>query len=175
MGLIYVTGASGAGKSTVLGELRRRGFVAHGTDEDGLARWYENSTHREASMPADPDRRDDDWYAHHTYRLPPDTVRRLAAEVGDDIGFVCGTVGNDNEIWDLFTSVVSLSVDATTIRRRLGARGDGFGSTEAEVRRILAWHKNVDADNARFGAVLVDATGPVSEVVDRVLASIGTG
>jgi hypothetical protein len=49
---------------------------------------------------------------HNTYRLPPDTVSRLAAEVGDGVGFICGTVANDDEIWDLFMAVVSLSVDA---------------------------------------------------------------
>jgi dephospho-CoA kinase len=35
MGLIYVTGISGSGKSTVRAELRARGFFAHDVDEDG--------------------------------------------------------------------------------------------------------------------------------------------
>lgn len=79
MGLIYVTGASGAGKSTVRTELERHGYVAYDTDEDGLSRWFENRSGAEVSMPVDPSRRDDAWFAHNTYRLPPDTVRRLGA------------------------------------------------------------------------------------------------
>jgi dephospho-CoA kinase len=34
MALIYVIGASGAGKSTVRTELQRRGYMAYDTDED---------------------------------------------------------------------------------------------------------------------------------------------
>jgi hypothetical protein len=110
---------------------------------------------------------------HHTYRLRPQTVLRVAAVVGDKIGFVCGTVGNDNQIWDLFAAVISLSIDADTVRRRLADRVDSFGSTEDELRRVLAWHATVDADNLRFGAHVIDASAPVAEVVDHLLAELG--
>jgi hypothetical protein len=119
-----------------------------------------------------PPRRDDDWFASNTYRLPPETVRRIAAGLGDTPGFLCGTVGNDNEIWDLFTAVISLSVDAETLRRRLTARANGFGSTDDELHRVLAWHATVDADNQRYGAILVDAARPITEVVDDLLTRL---
>ncbi|HET9898538.1 MAG TPA: hypothetical protein VFQ44_26725 [Streptosporangiaceae bacterium] len=35
MSLYYVTGLSGTGKSAVLTELRARGYLARGVDEDG--------------------------------------------------------------------------------------------------------------------------------------------
>ena len=169
MPLIYVTGASGSGKSTVRAELCRRGFPAYDSD-DGLARWFSNTTGREVAMPA---RRDDEWFRSNTYRLPLETVRRLAAELGDRTGFLCGTVGNDNEIWDLFTAVISLSVDAETLRHRLAARVGSFGSTESELQRVLAWHAKVDADNQRYGAILVNAARPITEVVDEILGLVG--
>jgi hypothetical protein len=172
MALVYVTGGSGAGKSTVRIELQRRGYLAFGSDEDGLARWFDNNTGAEVTMPTDPSDRDDTWFADNSYRLPPETVRKIGQRVGDDVGFICGTVGNDNEIWDLFTAVVSLSVDADTVRRRLAGRMNSFGSTEDEMTRVLAWHANVDADNSRFGAVLIDASGPVAEVVDELLTAL---
>ncbi|WP_405057154.1 hypothetical protein OG474_31015 [Kribbella sp. NBC_01505] len=62
-----------------------------------------------------------------------------------------------------------LSVDADTVRRRIAQRPEGFGSSEEELRRILHWHATVDADNARFGATLVDASRPVTTVADEVL------
>ncbi|MFC6157691.1 AAA family ATPase [Kribbella jiaozuonensis] len=163
MGLVYLTGSSGVGKTTVGGELRRRGYLVY--DVDGLARWFHNVSGVEVSMPAE---RDDAWFADYTYRLPVETVRRIAQEVGDGVGFVCGTVGNDGEIWELFDAVVSLSVDAGTLRRRLVGRAGAFGSSGDELERVLAWHARVDVDNAGYGAVLVDATGPVAEVADAV-------
>ncbi|MFI5728609.1 AAA family ATPase [Kribbella sp. NPDC051587] len=165
MPLFYVAGASGAGKSTVCAELARRGHPSYDVDADGLAVWLD----RAGNVVPMPDARDDAWFANHTYTLPPAIVRRLAAEVGEAVGFVCGTVGNEGEIWDLFAHVISLSVDAETVRRRLAQRPDGFGSTAEELQRILTWHATIDADNARFGATLVDAGRPLVAVVDEVL------
>jgi len=168
--LVLVTGASGVGKSSVGGELRRRGYVVYDVDADGLARWVENASGLEVVTPTE---RDDAWFAKHTYRLPGATVRGIAEAVGDGMAFVCGTVGNEGEIWELFSRVISLSVDAKTLRRRLAGRTDGFGSTGDELERVLAWHARVDADNARYGAVLVDARDSVEVVADRVLTAAG--
>lgn len=44
MPLIYITGVSGTGKSTVWAELKNRGIEAYDVDEDGLARWQNNKT-----------------------------------------------------------------------------------------------------------------------------------
>jgi gluconate kinase len=164
MALYFVTGTSGVGKSTVRDELRRRGYVAYGSDEDGLARWFDNASGAQVRLP---DQRGADWFARNTYRLPPETVRRIAAEPGDR--FICGTVGNEGEIWDLFTAVVSLTVDEATLRRRLTQRTGGFGSTEDELERILSWHQTVAEDNERYGALSVDASHPVEQVVDHIL------
>lgn len=167
MALVYVTGTSGAGKTTVRAELRRRGYAAFDTDEDRLSRWFENGSGVELELPADPTGRDDAWYANHTQRIPPAQLRRLD---GDGLVFVCGTAGNEVEIWDQFALVVNLSVDAETIRQRLETRGgNAFGSTEAEVERVLVWHENRDENYDRFGAVRIDATQPVAAVVDQIL------
>ena len=168
MVLVYLTGASGAGKTTVGVELRRRGFLVYDVDADWLARWYENVSGAEVSMPT---YRDGTWFAENTYRLPVETVRRIAAEAGDGTAFICGSVGNENEIWDLFTRVISLTVDAATLERRLVERG-GFGSSSAELERVLRWHAQVDADNARYGAHLVAAEASVLEIADNVLAAL---
>jgi broad-specificity NMP kinase len=165
MRLVYLTGSSGVGKTAVGEELRRRGFAVYDVDADGLARWFENGTGAEVRMPPN---RDDAWFTENTYRLPVETVRRIADEA-DGVAFICGTVGNDNEIWDSFNTVISLSLDAATLRRRLVGRRGAFGSRGEELERVLAWHAQVDADNSRYGALLVDANAPIPEVADRVL------
>lgn len=57
--------------------------------------------------------------------------------------------------------------------RRLAERVNSFGSTDDELQRVLAWHANVDADNLRFGAMLIDASRPVADVVDHLLTELG--
>ncbi|WP_337590405.1 AAA family ATPase [Kribbella soli] len=168
MRLVYLTGSSGVGKTAVGEELRRRGYAVYDVDADGLARWFENGTGVEVRMPS---YRDDAWFAENTYRLPVETVRRIADAGG--LAFICGTVGNDNEIWDLFDTVISLSVDAATLRRRLVGRRGAFGSSGPELERVLAWHAQVDADNSRYGALLVDANASIPEVADHVLDALG--
>ncbi|WP_432942904.1 AAA family ATPase [Kribbella sp. CA-253562] len=169
MPLVLVTGPSGAGKSTVGAELRRRGHPSYDTDLDGLSRWYLGD--REVAPPGPA--ADDRWYAEHVLRLPLETVRRIAAAHSQELAFVCGTVGNEGEIWDLFDAVVSLSLDEATIRRRLATRAPGsFGSTPDDVRRVLGWAATIDEDNARYGALLVDASGPVEQVAELILGGL---
>ncbi|WP_327639181.1 AAA family ATPase [Kribbella sp. NBC_00482] len=168
MRLVYLTGSSGVGKTAVGDELGRRGYAVYDVDADGLARWFENETGTEVRMPS---YRDDAWFAENTYRMPVETVQRIADEA-DGVAFICGTVGNDNEIWDLFDTVISLSVDAETLRRRLVGRR-AFGSSGPELERVLAWHAQVDADNTRYGALLVNANAPIPEVADHILDALG--
>ncbi|HET6299381.1 MAG TPA: hypothetical protein VFG33_38810 [Kribbella sp.] len=104
-------------------------------------------------------------------QLPPATVLRVAGEVGDHLGFICGTTGNEGEVWELFDAIVSLSVEVQALRERLASRGS-FGSSEAELQRVLRWQHNIDAVNAGFGALIVDASGPVDEVVNQLLADL---
>ncbi|GAA2758959.1 AAA family ATPase [Actinopolymorpha rutila] len=170
MPLVWVTGTSGVGKSTVRAELRRRGFVAYDTDEDHLSRHFDRETGAEVLYPELAAQRTAEWFARHVQRVSPESVRRISAEVGDRLGFVCGSTENEDELWGEFAVVVHLSADPETIRRRLARRPpDAFGGTEEEVERILGWHAGSDAAYERFGARRVDATQPVGNVVDELL------
>jgi hypothetical protein len=37
---------------------------------------------------------------------------------------------------------------------------------------MLAWHANLDADNLRLGAMLIDASRPVVDLVDHLLTEL---
>ena len=51
MGLVWITGVSGTGKSTVRVELATRGYQSFDTDEDGIAVWRLRTTGEEVYDP----------------------------------------------------------------------------------------------------------------------------
>jgi len=168
MPLVYVTGISGAGKSTVRRELRRRGFDAHDTDEDGNAVWVDVATGATTSARVSDDPA---WLATHEWRLVPERIAALAGNAIDRLVFLCGSAANEAVAWPHFTTVIYLAVDERTLRHRLATRTTNeFGKAPDELAAILGWHR-VDADAyRRFGAVVVDATRPLEQVVDEVIA-----
>ena len=87
----------------------------------------------------------------------------------------CGGVANDIEVWDLFSRVIYLAIDEQTLRDRLGSRtSNDFGKAPEELAAVLEWHKVGEADHRSFGAVVIDATIPLPEVVDKVVVAAVT-
>jgi hypothetical protein len=174
MALFYVTGLAGSGKSSVLRELRARGFHARGVDEDGYADWVNRVTGRRDPYPhRDPGLDFHDWYAAHDWVL---SVRRIsvlsraAARLGEPV-FLCGSANRDDTVWHLFDKVVALVADEQTIRRRIAARPDAFGKTPNELADVLSWFPRFEESYRGFGAAIVDATRPLPGVVADVLSS----
>ena len=158
MPLIYITGISGAGKSAVRTELLRRGFEAYGTDEDGIARWVDKVTGTITRRADAPDRTEA-FTAQNDWKVEPDRVRALADHAKSDPVFLCGSVANEVEVWDLFTTVIHLSIDQATMRHRVASRTtNDFGKSPHELALMLGWHQTIDEDYARCGAINIDAT-----------------
>lgn len=77
----------------------------------------------------------------------------------------------DDKVWHLFTKVIALSVDEATIRSRIENREDNhFGKDPEEMKIVLDWLKRYDETYRDFGAIIVDATKPLDQVVQKVLA-----
>ncbi len=169
MSLIFVTGISGAGKTTVREELSRRGLRAYDTDEDEIAQWRNKITGEITPLVAADDRTPafiaaNDWIAH------PERVRDLAWEGEQTTVFLCGSVGNDDEVWSFFTKVFVLSIDEDTMRRRLATRtSHDFGTKPHELEILLAWRRMIEDHYAGLGARIVDATRSPASVADEIL------
>ena len=176
MGLCLVTGVSGAGKSAVLGELRMRGCLARGVDEDGYADWVSQRTGAAEVIPrGDPGFDIHAWYRAHDWVLNARRVSvlsRAAARCGQPV-FLCGSALGEADVWHLFDRVVALVADVRTIERRLAARAGDYGKAPEELAMIIGWHDRFEESYRRFGAVIVDAARPLQEVADDVLAAIG--
>ena len=107
MGLVYITGISGAGKSQVCKQLSRLGYSAFGTDEDGISAWYDANGYMVATPPRDI-WRTNEWQATYNWCYSRNRLEHLAAEAADTTVFVCGTAANENEVWNLFSQVICL-------------------------------------------------------------------
>lgn len=174
MALIYVTGISGSGKSTVLHELRSRGYTAFGTDEDGIASFHDRKTgERLENPPTEAAQRTPEWRKQYVWRITPECVRELKDESRDRDIFLCGVAENEDEVWGMFDHHVALVVDDATLVHRITTRtNNNFGQVEHEMASILEWQASTAENYARFGHVIVDATQPVANVVDVILSTV---
>jgi hypothetical protein len=156
-----VEGLSGTGKTSVAEELQRRGHhVVHGD--------------RELAYTGDPATGEPvvgGGHEHHLWDVA--RVRALVADHAHPATFFCGGSRNFPAFLHLFDEVFVLHVDLATLNRRLDARPDeewGGGPTErALIERFHATGEDVP------DGVPVDATAPLDQVVDEILARCDLG
>jgi hypothetical protein len=142
-----VEGLSGAGKSSVYEELIRRGYMAVSTDR---AWKVDAESGRPMSSTWDEQRA-----VNELERPEPDVL------------FVCGSSSNRDRFLPYFTKIFNLRIDDDTMRRRLQERtNNDFGKEPEELEHMLGLNRN---DELLAGAIDVDATQPLAQVVDDVL------
>jgi gluconate kinase len=152
-----VEGLSGTGKSSVYEELIRRGYKAISTD-------------RAWAYHADPD-----TGLRGGFRLWDQ--QRAVGELESaepEVLFVCGSSRNRDRFLPYFTKIFNLRIDDDTMRRRLQERTNNeFGKRPEEVELMLTLNRS---DEKPVGAIDVDATQPLRQVVDELLrlANCGT-
>jgi len=152
-----VEGVSGAGKTSVATELQRRGYhVIHGDRQ--LA--YQGDPETGEPLPGT-------HHGHHIWKV--DEVRALVADHSNEMTFFCGGSRNFHHFIALFDAVFVLELDWATLDARLSLRPeDEFGRSpeqRALVKRVHATREDLPRD-----AVAIDATAPLGEVVDAILA-----
>lgn len=167
--LILVSGLSGAGKSMVYRELLARGVEAHGFDEDRFGEWFDRFSGEPTNFPT---RRGPNDTDHLEFRVHRDKIADLAHRSRGRVVFLCGGAGHEFKFWELLDLVIYLSVDDDTLRQRLTARTDnGYGQTPDELASILEANATFEPMYREHGAVVVDASGPIDEIVRDVLSA----
>jgi hypothetical protein len=150
-----VEGLSGAGKSAVYEELIRRGYEAISTDRA----WAYHGDPK-TGLPGGP--------IHHDTWIwgRKKAVNELeSAEPG--VLFVCGSSRNSDHFLPYFTRIFNLRIDDDTMRRRLQARTDDDWPLGPEgVELMLQLNRR---GKKPAGAMDVDATQPLDQVVDELL------
>jgi broad-specificity NMP kinase len=172
MSFIYITGIAGSGKSVVCKELVSRGYEAHECDA-GLSGFYNKITGERLLGDTTPEERTLRWREIWEWRMSRDKIAKLKARATDKPVFVCGVAGNEDECMDLFDKVFALVIDEVTLVQRIKSRtNNNFGKSDHEFAGILEWQKIADENYKSIGAINVDATKPIREVVDYILRRV---
>lgn len=149
--IVFLTGMSGAGKSTVLAHLAARGYRVVDTDVGG---WIEE-------VDGEPLWRED-------------RIDALLTERPGEPLFVAGTVRNQGRFYPRFAEVVLLTAPLAVLLDRVATRDTNtFGRSAAERARIVADTAEVEPLLRASATVVLDTRLPVTEVVDRLAALAG--
>ncbi len=156
-----IEGVSCAGKTTVCNALQERGFhVIHGDRE--LAYWG----HRISGKPV----ADDSSDAHRAWIWDVEKLKALVADQTHPATFFCGGSRNSDQFIGLLDGVFVLEIDLETLNRRLAARPkDEWGGTASEGEAFARLQHKTKAWLPK-NAFMIDATAPVQQVVDAILA-----
>lgn len=169
---VLIEGVSGAGKTTVAEELERRDFhVVHG--DRTLAYVGDPETGAPVARPAGLTGIDlMRWsQAHHLWDV--EQVDSLMSDRTRPVTFFCGGSRNLASYIERFDAVFVLEVDAATLDDRLRRRSrDEFGGGPGEREFVMGLHAT--RQDVPHTGTSVDATAPVAEVVDVILARLRT-
>jgi hypothetical protein len=170
--LVWVTGTSGVGKSTVCALLKSLGHMAVDADWEGYNHWVDRTSGQVVVDPPCPVPAG--WLDRFAWRISRAEVEALAARTHDKTAFLCGSVENEVDVWDLFDLAVCVVVDDETLRDRLLTRTTNtFGKHPEELAAALGHNDGAASTYRRLGATIIDGTKPPAEVGDAILAAAG--
>ncbi|MCW1907905.1 MAG: hypothetical protein KIH63_001015 [Candidatus Saccharibacteria bacterium] len=172
MGLIYITGVAGSGKSAICKTLLELGHEAHEGD-DTLSAFYNNVSGKKVNRPLLAADRTPKWRSEHTWKMSRDGLLELKERAQSKPIFVCGVASNEDEYIDVFDRVFALVIDENTLIERIKNRGsEGFGQSPHELKTLMEWQRSSKDYYKKIGAHTIDATRPIEQVAKALIAAI---
>lgn len=142
---------SGTGKSSVIEQLRVRGYRAIDTD------W------------------DPDWEydAGDEWRWREDRIAALLEDQGGEPLFLSACVSNQGKFYDRFDDVILLSAPEGVMRERLSQRTNNpYGKTDAQLADVMGYKQTVEPRLREGATVEIDTSVPLDSVVATILARL---
>ena len=156
MTIVFVTGMSGAGKSTVLAELERRGHRVVDTDD---GEWAEEVL--------DPDRGSDRIWRE-------DLIDALLTSHAGRVLFLSGCVPNQGRFYPRFDAIVLLTAPPDVLLERVATRDtNDFGKSATERALVSDDIREVEPLLRTGATAEIDTRLPVADVADRLESIAG--
>ncbi len=153
MARVLVTGMSGTGKSTAVGELAGRGFRVVDVDSSDLITWDAGA---------------DDGAGEWLWR--EDRMAGLLAEAGGGVLYVAGCASNQGRFYERFEAIVLLSAPVEVLLQRVESRTtNDYGKQPDERERIVSDLERFESRLRATSTHELDATRPVAEIVDALV------
>lgn len=149
---VLLTGMSGTGKSTLIGELSRLGFRAVDLGEEP---WSEEAP-------------DGDWVWNE------DRVAELLGSSDGKWLFTSGCAENQGQFHPQFEKIILLSAPTEVIEERLRTRTNNqYGKRPGELEEVLGYVETVEPLLRRAAHHEIDTSAPLDEVLEAVLTLVG--
>lgn len=164
--ITLVTGVSGTGKTTVCRELKKRGIVTIGIDEEPhLAYWV--NKHGEPFVGDEVDF-NEAFLAEHDWMCDTSMLKKLI-ETSEKPVVICGNCENIVDCMQLCNQTVLLACDPDVFLARIEAReGNNYGKTPAAKEALLGYYQADNEKIMKAGAKMVDASQSLEAVVGEV-------
>ena len=146
---VLLTGMSGTGKSTLVQELRRRGFVAYDADDDGF------------SEP----RGDGRWGWRR------ESVADLLAGHNEGLVFFAGCSDEQADL-PFDYRILLTAPDAVLVGRLRTRTNNPYARTGQELAQVLADRAEVEPLLRRAADLVLTTTAPPAQIADALLAGI---
>jgi shikimate kinase len=165
---VLITGMSGTGKSTLIGELAGREYKAVDVDANKWSEWVEvefigDPTSGES--PVEPGR---DWIWRE------DRIQDLLSTEDADVLFISGCAANMVKFYSQFDHIVLLTAPAALIVDRLATRtSNPYGKRLEEVARVLGLLQTIEPALRIVAGHEVNTSVPLNQVVAKVLQLVG--
>jgi len=167
---ILITGIAGTGKTTVLSELQKHGYVVIDLDATGICRWRNKETQEITEY--GPTGRDYEWLTRHGWYCDIDKLKQLLSTIREDKDvFVAAITEDIEDLATEFDKVFMLVADDSVVKERLNSRTNNhFAKNEDEQKFILKHSKELLEKIKEF--TQVDASRTPTEIAENILNQI---